>query len=460
MATQLFLRMADQNVANLVKTSTRMWQMRGRGCIVAPGGPGALLTTRGGASVGLGGFATVAGPTSGQFLSPAVYGWHTAPLAAAVTISGTITCNIRGFESAMNANAAWQVRIYRIRPDGTPTQIGISGAVAEMGTSDGASNFNITPTSTAFLVGDVIGVYVLIDDGNGVTMASGFNVTLSVDGPTAGAAGDTYVTFTENLSFVTSGSGSILYPHDTAVVGLVVPGIDARRLHIGSSIPGAQNYVTNSVAGQTSRVQATRSAGGTPVFWYSDPLEEQVGMAGGAATVDLAATVSSTAANARVLAELCICDGDGGNPEVIMYAEQNFGDTLLEVGTSDTTPITWAPINSRDIARGQRLRLGIYWDDMLFGENPHPFGINAEQAGNYMASGHTMTVALGSGTAIDLSFAITGSAGFKQQQPSWAGQGNGGGPGQIKRLKRARDDWALVPNIAAHREPPRRGVGV
>ena len=68
---------------------------------------------------------------------------------------------------------------------------------SEYTTADTAKNASFTPTSTALAYGDRIKVTLFVK--NQGTMATGYTATNSYDGPTAAAAGDTYVTFTENL---------------------------------------------------------------------------------------------------------------------------------------------------------------------------------------------------------------------------------------------------------------------
>jgi hypothetical protein len=73
--------------------------------------------------------------------------------------------------------------------------------VTEWGTSAAVRTApTLTPTSTAFNAGDRIVIVIYNDDGNGVTEASGRNWTLDYDAGT-GVDGDTYLSFTESLSF-------------------------------------------------------------------------------------------------------------------------------------------------------------------------------------------------------------------------------------------------------------------
>jgi hypothetical protein len=125
--------------------------------------------------------------------------WFSGPLAA-VAISGSITVNLRGLESNAAANAA--VGIIIDRCDGTGTVLSnilTLGSTVEYTTSDSAQNGAFPPSASATLVnGDRLKITLYIV--NVGTMAGGFTVTNSLDGPTGSAAGDTFVTFTETIS--------------------------------------------------------------------------------------------------------------------------------------------------------------------------------------------------------------------------------------------------------------------
>lgn len=127
------------------------------------------------------------------------------PLSSGVTISGTITPNIWGFESAAQCNCAFRYEVLRWAVDqgGIVSTLGIStdSGVSEWGTSAAVrTSPTLTPTSTAFLTGDRIILVIYNDDGNGVTEASGRTWTLRWNGAT-GVDGDSYLSFTETISF-------------------------------------------------------------------------------------------------------------------------------------------------------------------------------------------------------------------------------------------------------------------
>ncbi len=183
---------------------------------------GFLGTSRGNGDAGTSTWNTVTGPTPGidkDNFGAIVVAYQSPLLSAAATISGTITCNIWASESSMNANAAINFRFLKWDcRTGNVTEFAKTARTTELGTTIGVNNFTVTPTSTAFGIGDRIVVVPFIDDAG--TMASGFTATYTADGTTAGASGDTYVTFTENLTFsTTTPTGTTVYPTTTAASG-------------------------------------------------------------------------------------------------------------------------------------------------------------------------------------------------------------------------------------------------
>lgn len=121
----------------------------------------------------------------------------------AVTISGIVTFNLWGNESAMAVNAGLAAVVSRYDSTGNFISDVVAQANAnhaddvELGTSSAAMNWTATPTSTTFSAGDWLAVVVHADAVG--TMAAG-TVTLAHGGPTAAASGDSYVTFTETIT--------------------------------------------------------------------------------------------------------------------------------------------------------------------------------------------------------------------------------------------------------------------
>jgi hypothetical protein len=161
--------------------------------------------------------STVAGPTAGlEMVETYPVFWVSPPLDADVTIAGSITFNLWAGESSMSANVAINAIIEKIDgATGAFTTIHKTVRTAELGTTRAAANFAETPTSTACKKGDRLRIRVFGDDAG--TMASGYTFNFSHSGGTAGGDGDSYVTFTETIGFITTDpTGTTLYPTDTA----------------------------------------------------------------------------------------------------------------------------------------------------------------------------------------------------------------------------------------------------
>lgn len=131
--------------------------------------------------------------------------WFSPPLSSGVTISGTITPNIWGFESANQCNCGFRYEVLRwsAAEGGIVSSLGISAdsGASEWGTSASVrTSPTLAPASTDFSSSDRIVIIMYNDDGNGITQANNRSWTLRIDGPT-GADGDTYLSFTETLSF-------------------------------------------------------------------------------------------------------------------------------------------------------------------------------------------------------------------------------------------------------------------
>lgn len=124
--------------------------------------------------------------------------WFSEPITQAVTISGTITLNIRCRESAIAVNAGIALLIERTNNAGAVQSTVSARAVigTEAGITESARNGTRTPTSTAFAVGERIKVTLSVI--NVGTMGAGTFNTYH-DGPAAAGSGDSYVTFTENF---------------------------------------------------------------------------------------------------------------------------------------------------------------------------------------------------------------------------------------------------------------------
>lgn len=181
MATTFFLRNIASTLGGAGQFS--MGQRRGR-----------TVTTAVTTSTASGTNIQVTATAGGQALK-----FFSEPMTAAVTISGTIQPNLRGFESANAVNAGLALLVERANNAGVAQSTVIARQVigAELVTTEASrSGAALTPTSTAFAAGERICVTVsLINVG---TMGAG-TVSFVYNGAASAASGDNFLTFTETF---------------------------------------------------------------------------------------------------------------------------------------------------------------------------------------------------------------------------------------------------------------------
>lgn len=336
------------------------------------------LTTRGGGVDELQ-TKTVAGPTNGIEVNPGAgdviaYEWITEPLAADVTISGTITANIWAREANMTDNVAINCVIDVIRAktfgaDGSNEIVQIvkstrTTEVNQDASTNTANNFTTGMTSgytpVAVNRGDRLRLRIFGDDAG--TMGSGGTFTVAVAGTTGAANGDTFITFTENLTFETATpTGSTLYLTDTAS-DVSTASVD--REAWTSRGGGVVNDVTNTVAGYTTPIQVTDTAGGTVVDWFTKQL--QAVTLGGMAKANIRGSESAAAANTTYRLEIARVDTDGTNPTVWgswCASPKDALDLSHEWSTTEAAGIAWISGDDLSISDGQRLRIRLYADE-------------------------------------------------------------------------------------------------
>lgn len=185
--------------------------------------PCQLSETRGTTGTQEGAATTVVGPTNGieaaNAGTPIV--WLSEPLSADFTIAGTITLNLWACESTMNDNVAINAVIEKVDgATGAITQITKTARVVECAIggsgAEAVNNFTATPTSTAVKRGDRLRVRVFGDDVG--TMAVGaFYFAYSAS--TAAAAGDSWLQFTENLTFEPAGDPGLIVDSGSVQMG-------------------------------------------------------------------------------------------------------------------------------------------------------------------------------------------------------------------------------------------------
>lgn len=314
---------------------------------------------------------TVAGATNGVVVPITTY-WISDPLDADVTISGSITWNIWASESNMSANVAINGRLEKI--DGATnavTLIDQTTNVTEVAvTTRAANNFSETPAAgVACKRGDRLRVFIFGDDAG--TMASGFNFNMSYGGTTAAADGDSYVTLTENLTFVSEPAGSQVFLTDTASP-VATASVD--REAWTSRGAGVQTDVRNTAAGFTAPLQVTDTAGGTVVDWFTKGLTAFT--LGGAVRCNVRGLESNLAANASFQVQIAVVDNDGTNPVV-----WGIGKASAELATTESAQSFLVAGDDLSVTNDQRIRIRISIDDFADGS-----------VSSTMAAGQTVTL--------------------------------------------------------------------
>ena len=198
-------------------------------------------------------------------------------------------------------------------------------------------------------------------------MGSGFTLTFWYDGPTAAASGDSYLTLTENLTFVAEPAGTQVFPTDTASP---VSTASVDREAWTSRGAGVQTDVTNTATGPTAPIQVTDTAGGTVVDWFTRPLTAFT--LGGAVRCNVRGLQSATTANTSFRCEIAVVAGDGTGATV--WAT---GESPVELGATEAARSFLVSGDDVAVSGGQRLRVRLYIDD--YGEGQ-------------MASGQTVTL--------------------------------------------------------------------
>jgi hypothetical protein len=324
--------------------------------------PSALKATRGAGAFNVT-RSSVAGATAGiePLRSGSECEWISDPLDAAVTISGTITFNIWAHESSMNANAGAQVVIERL-----DNKLAVISTVVnsekgtELGTSSAVQNWTAAATSTAFAKGDRIRVRIAFNDAGG-TMASGFTLTATVGAASAGVSGDSFVSFTETLTFMAEPAGTVVYLTDTA--GEIDPGgagVDSKEMWTSRG-SGSVDAVRDTAAGYTAPLFWTKTAGGNTIEWYSRKLTAFT--LAGLVRANIRGLVSAVNTRAVVRAELAVVNADGSGA-VIFGEAGHEADT--ELNTTDTAYSIGIAGPDISVTNEQRLRLRLYVDDETF----------------------------------------------------------------------------------------------
>jgi hypothetical protein len=336
--------------------------------------------------------STVTGPTNPiELVSSGVALFVSPPLSASVTVSGAITLNVWAREANMTDNAAINFRVMKLTNgsggSNTLSEVGRSARTTELGTSFAAANFNFTPgAGVSFNRGDRIVLSLYIDDAG--TMGSGGYGYAAVSGPTAAAAGDSYVTFTETFSFDSTPAGSTVYlTNDGAGIN---PGSSTELLAWGNRGTGVSTAVTATSTNPSSPIQMTDTSGGTALEWYTPGLEAVTLQ--GSILVNCQALQSNLSANATTRCEIAVVDSDGTNASVWGWGgggtdTTNSPGSGIELTDAEASAQYYVAGADKSITSGQRLRIRFYIDDA--------WGQHFSSLLNGMASGYTTTMYYG-----------------------------------------------------------------
>lgn len=186
MPTQLFLRTINSSLGGagqLALSTKRGGASTNAVTTTTAGGTNIVVTTSGG----------------GQALT-----WFSEPMPEGFTLTGTCTVNIRGREAANTVNAGRGILIERTNSAGVVqanivADTTVPATIAEYTTTDAANAaFAPTVTSNTFAVGDRIKVTLKVRN-VGTMAANASGVTNTYNGPTSGAAGDTFITFSQDF---------------------------------------------------------------------------------------------------------------------------------------------------------------------------------------------------------------------------------------------------------------------
>lgn len=287
------------------------------------------------------------------------------PLAAAVTISGTVTFNLWTDESNMNANAGPQVVIDRLDNTGSIISTVInSESGVESGTAFAVTNWTGSPTSTSFAKGDRIRIRYAANDAGG-TIGAGFSWRVNQNGPTPAADGDTWVEFTETFTLQeeTAPAGTKLYLLDAAS-DIVDQGAGVIEKEMWTSPgDGLNTAVRNTVAGPTVPLQWTSTAGGDTIEWYTPQLAAFT--LSGVARASVWGLQSAGSTRAMINGELAVVDDDGTESAIYgswgMISSDGSGSGELPTAAAQQFIFLGGP--DIDVDDGQRLRLRLRLDD-------------------------------------------------------------------------------------------------
>ncbi len=382
-----------------------------------------------GAGITTGVTNTVLGPTAGVQVTRTAGGtaltWLSQGLQP-LTISGPITFTVWMSESNGLANVGAQVKIERTNSAGAVLSTVLNseeGATEVAVGTRAAVTWTTTPTSTAFSSGDRLKITVLGNDGPSIVMAAAFTFDLAFAGVTASADGDSSVTFSEVLSFVsntdaaagnaagtgTAYSASInIQPNagNAAGTGTSFSASTSIAPNAGNAAgTGAANQAAPSVAPNAGLVSGTGTA-----YNATPKTDSSSGHAAGTGTAQ------RPSAGVSVNAGLASGTGAAFNASVLISKDVNAG-LASGTGTAYNVSVSIAPSAGNAAGTGQAFNASA---------GVGPSAGNA--AGVGAAFGASLSIAATAGNAIGSGTAYGPATSVQTGAGGAAGTGQAGGP--------------------------------
>jgi hypothetical protein len=145
--------------------------------------------------------------------------WYTKALAA-FTLEGLCRFNIRALESNAAANASLAAEVAVTASDGSsPTVLGISRTMGasgfgfgELATTDSVETIDVGVDTTSITEQQRLRFRIYVDDVSFAPLVTGHTVTVTYNGTSAAAAGDTYVTLPQSISEFVAAAPSLAPP--------------------------------------------------------------------------------------------------------------------------------------------------------------------------------------------------------------------------------------------------------
>lgn len=313
---------------------------------------------------------SVTGPTGGIETTSNSFAteYITLPLAAPVTIAGTIKANLWASQGSVSpVGAAINVIIERLDAVGAIiSTIGQSSNIVELDNVSRPYSMLITPTSTSMLRGERLRVRVYFDDTSS-NMTTGISLTFASESSAPNAQGDSHLSFSDVLTFQTTDpSGTQMFLTTTA--GPAVGANDELEMWTSRG-GGSTTAATTLITGWTTPIQW--KAGSVVKEWYSKPLTAFT--LSGLVKANIRASESGSSANASVRVEVAVCDGDGTNVTVFgasnITNSASLGGAIVpgsfsgELTTTDAAVLGWIGGQDISVTNGQRIRLRLFVDD-------------------------------------------------------------------------------------------------